>query len=299
MQSKRALERTGDVRALLLEQHLAERACQPLATVDGVRFHTVSILNVRPIPAFKDNYIWLLARPDEPRAVAVVDPGAADPVLRELAAGDLRLDAILLTHHHADHVGGTAALVAATGAAVFGPARERMPVEVQRLAGGDRARLPALDLEFEIIDVPGHTAGHIAYAGHDALFCGDTLFSAGCGRLFEGTATQMLASLEALAELPDSTRMFCGHEYTVANLRFAMTVEPANAEIVDYARRAGAQRAAGVPTLPSTIGLEKRVNPFLRCRLDNIRTSAASHARRALPTPIAVFAEIRSWKDNF
>ena len=257
------------------------------------------MLNVRPIPAFKDNYIWLLAGPDDSQYVAVVDPGQAAPVLRELAGGKLRLDAILLTHHHADHVGGTAELVAATGAAVFGPAREHMPVEVQRLRGGDRARLPELGFEFEVIDVPGHTAGHIAYFGHEALFCGDTLFSAGCGRLFEGTAEQMLSSLETLAGLPDSTRVFCGHEYTVANLRFAMTVEAGNSEIVDYARRAEALRAANRPTLPSTIGLEKRVNPFLRSRLDNIRVSAESHAGVALPTPVAVFAEVRGWKDTF
>jgi len=256
-------------------------------------------LDVRPITAFKDNYIWLLTGPDDPCAVAVVDPGAADPVLRALAAGKLRLDAILLTHHHADHVGGAAELVAATGAAVFGPAREHMPVEVRRLAGGDHARLPELGLEFGVIDVPGHTAGHIAYVGHDALFCGDTLFSAGCGRLFEGTAEQMLASLDALATLAESTRVFCGHEYTQANLRFAMTVESGNSDIVNYARQAEALRAASLPTLPSNIGLEKRVNPFLRSRLDNIRSSAEGHAGVALPTPVAVFAEVRRWKDTF
>ncbi|MFZ2508608.1 MAG: hydroxyacylglutathione hydrolase [Steroidobacteraceae bacterium] len=257
------------------------------------------MLEIRPIPAFTDNYIWLLAAPDAANRVAVVDPGDAEPVLRELGSRQLRLDAILLTHHHADHVGGTAQLVAATGADVFGPARERLPVEVRRLAGGDRARLSSLGLEFEVIDVPGHTAGHIAYFGHDAVFCGDTLFSAGCGRLFEGTAGQLLASLDTLAVLPDSTAVYCGHEYTVANLRFAMTVESQNPEIPDYARRAQARRAAGTPTLPSTIGLEKRVNPFLRSRVDNVRSSAESHAGKALPTPVAVFAELRSWKDRF
>lgn len=256
-------------------------------------------LDVRPIPAFRDNYIWLLRGPDDLHAAAVVDPGAADPVLHALATDRLRLDAILLTHHHADHVGGVAELVAASGAAVFGPKREHMPVEVQRLAHGDCARLPTLGLKFEVIDVPGHTAGHIAYFGHGALFCGDTLFSAGCGRLFEGTAEQMLASLDALAGLPDSTRVFCGHEYTQSNLRFAMTVESGNTEIADYARQADALRAAGRPTLPSTIGLEKRVNPFLRSRLDNVQSSAERHAGVALPTPVAVFAEVRRWKDTY
>ena len=256
-------------------------------------------LDVRPIPAFHDNYIWLLHGLDEPRGVAVVDPGDAGPVLRSLAADNLRLDSILLTHHHADHVGGVAELVAATGAAVFGPAREKMPVDVCRLAGGDHARLPLLGLEFEVIDVPGHTAGHIAYVGHDALFCGDTLFSAGCGRLFEGTAVQMQASLDALAALPESTRVFCGHEYTEANLRFARTVEANNADIATYARNAADSRAAGRPTLPSTIGLEKRVNPFLRSRHENVRSSAERRAGRALATAVEVFAEIRGWKDNF
>jgi hydroxyacylglutathione hydrolase len=257
------------------------------------------MLDVRPIPAFRDNYIWMFRGIAAPGRVAVVDPGDAQPVLAALAAEQLTLAAILATHHHADHVGGIAALVAATGAAVFGPARDRMPVACERLAGGARVRLPALGLEFGVLDVPGHTAGHVAFAGHGVLFPGDTLFSAGCGRLFEGTAGQMLASLDALAELPEETRVFCGHEYTEANLRFALAVEPGNSAIMDYVKRAAGLRGQGRPTLPSTIGLEKRVNPFLRIRHENVKSSAERRAGRMLPTPAAVFAEVRSWKDTF
>jgi hydroxyacylglutathione hydrolase len=257
------------------------------------------MLDVRPIPAFRDNYIWLIRGAADPRAVAVVDPGDSGPVLAALAREGLTLAAILATHHHADHVGGVPELIAATGARAFGPARERMPDGVLPLAQDGRAQLPELGLEFTVMDVPGHTAGHIAYAGHGAVFAGDTLFSAGCGRLFEGTAGQMLDSLERLAALPGETRLFCGHEYTEANLRFAMAVEPANSAIMDYVKRAAGQRAAGCPTLPSTIELEKRVNPFLRCRHEDVKSAAERRAGRVLPTPVAVFAEIRSWKDTF
>ena len=257
------------------------------------------MLDVRPIEAFRDNYIWMIHAPEDPHRVAVVDPGDAQPVLAALASGRLKLEAILATHHHADHVGGIAALVAATGAEVFGPARDRMPVECTRLAGGDRARIASLGLEFAVIDVPGHTAGHIALVGHGVLFSGDTLFSAGCGRLFEGTAGQMLASLDSLAELPGGTRVFCGHEYTEANLRFALAVEPGNSAIMDYVKRAAVLRGEGRPTLPSTIELENRVNPFLRTRVENVKSSAERRTDRMLPTPAAVFAEVRSWKDTF
>jgi hydroxyacylglutathione hydrolase len=257
------------------------------------------MLDVRPIPAFRDNYIWLLRGTADARMVAVVDPGDATPVLAVLERERLALVAILATHHHADHVGGVPELVAATSARVLGPARERLPAPFEKLNEGDRARLPELGIEFEVLDIPGHTAGHIAYAGHGVLFCGDTLFSAGCGRLFEGTPAEMLASLDSLARLPDDTRVFCGHEYTEANLRFAATVEPANSAIMDYVKRAAADRGAGRPTLPSTIGLEKRVNPFLRTRHENVKSTAERRAGRMLPTPVDVLAEIRSWKDTF
>jgi hydroxyacylglutathione hydrolase len=257
------------------------------------------MLDVRPIPAFRDNYIWMIRGDGDPRAVAVVDPGDDAPVMAALSAEGLRLAAILATHHHADHVGGIPALVDATGARVFGPARERMPLAAERLAGGMRARIDALGLEFAVIDVPGHTAGHIAYAGHGALFCGDTLFSAGCGRLFEGTAEQMLASLDTLSGLADETLVYCGHEYTEANLRFALAVEPGNSAIMDYVKRTAAVRGEGRPSLPSTIGLEKRVNPFLRSRHEDVKSSAERRAGKPLPAPAEVFAAIRSWKDTF
>ncbi len=257
------------------------------------------MLDVRPIPAFRDNYIWLMRGSADPRAVAVVDPGDAAPVRAALAAEGLALVAILATHHHPDHVGGLHELVAATGARAFGPAHERVRLPVTPLSGGEVADIPALGLRFEVLDVPGHTAGHIAFTGHGALFCGDTLFSAGCGRLFEGTAAQMLASLDILAALPGETRVFCGHEYTEANLRFAASVEPGNSAIMDYVKWAASIRARGLPTLPSTIELEKHVNPFLRSRHENVKSSAERRAGRVLPTPLEVFAEIRSWKDEF
>lgn len=257
------------------------------------------MLEVRPIPAFQDNYIWMIRAPADPSAVVVVDPGDAGPVLAALERDKLSLAAVLATHHHADHVGGVARLVAETGARAFGPARERLPFAAEKMAGGDLARMPELGLEFATLDVPGHTAGHVAYAGHGAVFCGDTLFSAGCGRLFEGTAEEMLASLDRLAALPEDTLVYCGHEYTEANLRFALTVEPGNSDMMDYVKRAAEMRASGRPTLPSSIGLEKRVNPFLRSRDEDVKSSAERRAGRRLPTPVAVFAEIRSWKDTF
>jgi hydroxyacylglutathione hydrolase len=230
-----------------------------------------------------------------------VDPGDPQPVLEALAQHRLTLGAILVTHHHGDHTGGVVELRQATGAKVFGPMHEPMPEPLQRLQGGDSIDL--LGLSFQVMDVPGHTAGHIAYFGQvpgDAplLFCGDTLFSAGCGRLFEGTPAQMLVSLTHLAALPDATRVCCAHEYTLSSLRFALAVEPDNADTLAYQSRAQELRASQLPTLPSSIGLEKAVNPFLRSHLNSV--SARVRQIDALAQdPVQVFAALRTWKDKF
>ncbi|MFI5446187.1 hydroxyacylglutathione hydrolase [Polaromonas sp. UC242_47] len=278
-----------------------------------------------PIPAFNDNYLWLL---HDGRRALVVDPGDAQPVLCVLEANGLKLESILVTHHHADHTGGVDALREATGAKVVGPARESIPQPFQRLQDGDSVR--ALDLDFQVIDVPGHTAGHIAYylaptlsASRDALppegahpawggqapdglaldgqpllFCGDTLFSGGCGRLFEGTPAQMLASLDRLAALPGNTRVCCTHEYTLSNLRFALAVEPDNIELIGYHARCASLRDRGQPTLPTTVAQELLINPFLRTRQATVM-AAAQHFDPAAHDDNTVFAAIRQWKNQF
>ncbi|WP_423455610.1 hydroxyacylglutathione hydrolase [Ottowia sp. VDI28] len=255
-------------------------------------------MDLLALPAFNDNYLWLLH--DGTRAL-VVDPGDAEPVFAALTQHGLELAAILVTHHHADHTGGVAALREATGAVVYGPAHERIPEPFIPLADG--AQVNVLGMAFRVIDVPGHTAGHIAYFASDMngaplLFCGDTLFSGGCGRLFEGTPAQMLDSLDKLAALPANTRVCCAHEYTLSNLRFASAVEPGNAALANYQRECEALRAAGTPTLPSSIGTERAINPFLRSREASVTQAVQAHA--ATPTDeVAVFAALREWKNNF
>ena len=251
-----------------------------------------------PIPAFADNYLWLLH--DGKRAL-VVDPGDAEPVLHTLAQYDLQLESILVTHHHADHTGGVDALRKATGATVHGPATERIPAPFQPLREGDTVR--ALNLEFQVLDVPGHTAGHIAFYtpdmdGKPLLFCGDTLFSGGCGRLFEGTPAQMLASLDKLAALPGGTRVCCTHEYTMGNLRFALAVEPDNAELAAYQRRCQRLREQGKPTLPSSIHQEMLINPFLRTRQASV-LAAVHRFDASTRDDTTVFAALRQWKNQF
>jgi hydroxyacylglutathione hydrolase len=254
-----------------------------------------------PVPAFADNYIWLLHRKGQ---AAVVDPGDAAPVLRALSENGLQLRAILLTHHHNDHVGGVLELSRATGAVVYGPAGETLPRCDFPLREGDRVRLAELDLDVGVLDCPGHTAGHIAYFGRAAgvepvLFCGDTLFAGGCGRLFEGTPAQMTDSLGKFVTLPAETQVCCAHEYTLANLRWALAVDPANRTLQQWYQRAQQLREQGIPTLPSTIGLERETNPFLRTQQVEIANAAAARAGHPTTSPVEVFAVLREWKNNF
>jgi hydroxyacylglutathione hydrolase len=255
-------------------------------------------MNLAALPAFADNYIWMLH--DGARAL-VVDPGDAAPVHAALDAMSLQLAGILVTHHHADHVGGVDALRSRLQGPVFAPAGELTPEPHTAVAEGDEVEL--LGQRFRVLEVPGHTAGHIAYLqlGDDKtplLFCGDTLFSAGCGRLFEGTPAQMFHSLSRLADLPGGTRVCCTHEYTLSNLRFAAAVEPGNAARQAYQARCEAERAAGRPTLPSRIALEREVNPFLRCAEPAV-VEAAVHRGAADRSGTEVFAALRRWKDQF
>lgn len=251
---------------------------------------------IHAVPAFSDNYIWVI---ENGKDAVAVDPGDARPVQEFLQSRGLNLRAVLATHHHADHVGGLPELVAHWKCPTFGPARE-VPAGINhRLAEGDRFEVPGLGIELATLDIPGHTAGHIALYNPDALFCGDTLFAAGCGRLFEGTPAQMNNSLAKLARLPGTTPVFCGHEYTVSNIKFALAVEPGNKALAQRALREAEKRAHSVPTLPSTIADEIATNPFLRCTEPEVIASASKHAGRALENEVEVFAEIRTWKNRF
>jgi hydroxyacylglutathione hydrolase len=256
-------------------------------------------VTIEPIPAFTDNYIWLLT---DGTHAAVVDPGDAAPVRAALAARGLTLAAILVTHHHGDHTGGVAALAAASGARVFVPAGEDIAAagcNAQRLREGDS--IEVLGTALQVLDVPGHTAGHIAYHAPalPAVFCGDTLFAAGCGRLFEGTPAQMLDSLRKLARLPGATRVYCAHEYTLSNLRFALAVEPDNARLHARQAECSALRARGTPTVPSTIDEERATNPFLRVDAAAVRAAADTRQPGASSDAVTTFAAIRAWKNAF
>lgn len=248
------------------------------------------------IPAFHDNYIWAI---HDHRHCVLVDPGEAAPALDFLAGHGLELSAILLTHHHQDHIGGVDTLLGRFQVPVFGPADPRMPAAVRTVSEGDPVSIAAPPLEFEVIETPGHTRSHIVFHGHGALFCGDTLFSSGCGRLFEGTPAQMQASLDKLAALPDATAIFCAHEYTADNCQFALAVEPGNPELEARIDEVSALRAAGRITLPTRLGQEKCVNPFLRTRTPAVIEAARRREPGLNDAPDTVFGAIRRWKDEF
>ena len=256
-------------------------------------------IHIQPIAAFSDNYIWLIYN-SETRDACVVDPGDAQPVLSALKQLELNLTAILITHHHLDHVGGMAALQEACSVKVFGPNNPAISGIDHTVGAGDTATV--LGVDFQVLEVPGHTLDHIAYfnsEGSPVLFCGDTLFAGGCGRVFEGNPPMMHSSLQSLAALPASTRVYCAHEYTMANLAFAVAVDPKNKALQQRIAEAEKTRAKNMPTVPSEISLELATNPFLRCSDAGIRESLAAQGKLAGDTDSEVFAAVRAWKDNF
>lgn len=258
-------------------------------------------LQLIALPAFNDNYIWLIHNNTH---AAVIDPGDAKPVLDYLAQLNLSLAAILITHHHNDHVGGIKDLLAATPACpVYGPKAEQIPYRTVDLVGSENISITPLDLQLLVLSIPGHTKGHIAYFGYSDLkepfvFCGDTLFSGGCGRLFEGTAAQMMHSLQTLASLPSNTLVCCAHEYTLANLMWALEVEPDNQALQHYFDEVSVLRSNNQPTLPSTIQRELRINPFLRTHIPTVQLSAAQYSSSTARHSTDVFAQLREWKNN-
>lgn len=250
------------------------------------------MLEILPIPAFRDNYIWLL---HNGQYAALVDPGDARPAIAALEDRQLALHAILITHHHSDHIDGVADLLERWPVTVYAPKRESYAFPHIEVEEGSLVELDSLQLQFTVLEVPGHTLGHVAYYGANCLFCGDTLFSAGCGRLFEGTPQQMYTSLQRLAALPGNTAVFCTHEYTETNLDFARRIDQGNPALIARQQEVAVLRKRGLPTLPSTIGLERETNPFLRCDTPDIRLASGS----ASSQPIDVFTRIREMRNNY
>ncbi|WP_286232531.1 hydroxyacylglutathione hydrolase [Thalassotalea sediminis] len=260
-------------------------------------------IQVNAIKAFTDNYIWALHIAGFSKLV-LVDPGDASVCIDYIERNNLELDAILITHHHPDHVGGIDELIEYSAQKhwnvdVFGPKHDKIPSITHFVNNDDTIEINTLSLRLKVIALPGHTLEHVAYFNNTMLFCGDTLFSAGCGRLFEGTPKQMLNSLKYLASLPENTRVYCTHEYTLANVNFALTIEPSNTELVNYYNKVVKMREQDMITLPSTIKQELAINPFLRCQQDEIRHSADEYAQIKHQDELSVFTTIRTLKDKF
>lgn len=254
------------------------------------------MLRVEAIPVLEDNYVWAIIGNGR---CAIVDPGVDEPILSWLRQNKLNLSAILVTHHHGDHIGGISGLLARYRVPVYGPAREAINEVSHPLNDGDRLKLTDMQAEFSVISVPGHTSGHIAYFGHGMLFCGDTLFACGCGRIFEGTPEEMYESVQKLGNLPGDTLVYCAHEYTLGNIAFARTLEPDNAALTTRVEQERDKRAQGLPTLPSTLALEHATNPFLRCHEPAIREAAERHIRHSLSNPTEIFAVVRKMKNLY
>ncbi|QGU33734.1 hydroxyacylglutathione hydrolase [Thermochromatium tepidum] len=255
------------------------------------------MLEVQPIPAFEDNYIWLLT--EGTGKAVVVDPGDAEPVLKRLSDERLTLTAVLITHHHYDHIGGLEDLLAAfPELEVNGPDDDRIRALTRPRREGETFAPAGLDTVFQVLEVPGHTASHIAYLGAGRLFCGDTLFGAGCGRVFDGSFEQLARSLERIAALPDETLCHCAHEYTQSNLGFATWVEPNSPALVERVRQVQFLRSSGQPTVPSRLDLERATNPFLRTREPSVIAAAERQVGRRLTTSAEVFTALRRWKDE-
>lgn len=258
---------------------------------------------ITPIKAFTDNYIWAITSKNS-NNLALVDPGDARVCIDFIEKNSLILTSLLITHHHADHIGGIKELYHYCQQhqwplEIYTPSNESIPHASVKLVEGDTVTLDGLETTFNIIDIPGHTLGHIAYYQDNVLFCGDTLFSAGCGRIFEGTAQQMFDSLNKLKKLPERTHVYCTHEYTLANLDFALTVEPENEELINYYNHVKQLRARDKISLPSSILREKKINPFLRCDEQPIQYSVQEYSNQIPQSELETFSLLRQWKDNF